>query len=144
MVVGGLIVLTVIKVPAHSVLAVPMVMELKKSYKRFGDDRGRSRTKRQNQNSEKKKNGSGEYSSSTTNACRKCLGRHSSTSCSRYPFYYEKLCHICKSNGKELYHPADLCRFAKSRYITPSPVRSPVSYNRKKDTEGSNQKGFFY
>ena len=30
MVVGGLIVPTVIKVPAHSVLAVPMVMELKK------------------------------------------------------------------------------------------------------------------
>ena len=30
MVVGGLIVPTVIKVPAHSVLAVPMVMKLKK------------------------------------------------------------------------------------------------------------------
>ena len=115
----------------------------KKSDKRFGDDRGRSRTKKQNQNGEKKKTGSGEYISSTI-SCKKCMGRHSSASCNRYPFFYDKPCHICKGQGKELYHPADLCRFSKSRYITPSPIRSPVSFNRKKDTDGSNQKGFFY
>ena len=45
----------------------------KKSDKRFGDDRGRSRTKKQNQNGEKKKTGSGEYISST-NSCKKMYG----------------------------------------------------------------------
>ena len=115
----------------------------KKSDKRSGEDRGRSRTKKHNHNGEKKKTGSGEYSSNT-NSCKKCAGRHSSASCNRYPFFYEKPCPICKAQGKDLYHPADLCRFSKSRYITPSPIRSPVSYNRKKDNDGSNQKSFFY
>ena len=50
MVVGGLIVPTVIKVPAHSVLAVPMVMELRKVTRGLEmtgagvEPRGRTRT----------------------------------------------------------------------------------------------------
>ena len=117
-----------------------------KSNKKNGDERGRSRTRKENQGTEGKKDRKqGEYSSGTnTNKCKKCMGRHSSASCIRYPFFYDKPCHICKNNGMDLYHPPSLCRFSKSRYLTPSPEKSPVSFNRKKDNDGSNQKNFFY
>ena len=116
--------------------------ENKRSDKRSEEERGRSRSKKLK--TDKKKTGKGEYGFNT-NSCRKCMGRHSSASCNRYPYFFEKLCPICKAQGKDLYHPADHCRFSKSRYVTPSPVRSPVSYSRKqKDSEGNNQKSFFY
>ena len=109
-------------------------------------ERGRSKTKRENQHDKagKKEKKQGEYNPCTdTNKCKKCMGRHSSAECIRYPFFYEKPCHLCKNNGRELFHPPSLCRFSKSRYITPSPEKSPVSFNRKKDDENSEKKYFY-
>ena len=114
--------------------------------KKNDEERGRSRTRRENQHDSagKKEKKQGEYNPCTnTNKCKKCMGRHSSAECIRYPFYYEKPCHLCKNNGRDLFHPASLCRFSKSRYITPSPEKSPVSFNRKKD-DGNNEKKYFY
>ena len=103
-----------------------------------GGERGRSLT-RKNQHK-------GEYQNRVSkDKCRKCMGRHSSQSCIRYPFFYYTTCSLCKNNGLELFHPPSLCRFTKSRYVTPSPEKSPISYNRKKDggdTAGS--KSYFY
>ena len=103
-----------------------------------GGERGRSLT-RKNQHK-------GEYQNRVSkDKCRKCMGRHSSQSCIRYPFFYNTPCPLCKNNGLELFHPPSLCRFTKSRYVTPSPEKSPISYNRKKDggdTAGS--RSYFY
>ena len=117
-----------------------------KKNKKKEEERGRSRTRRENQHNGagKKEKKQGEYNSRTNNnSCNKCMGRHSSAECLRYPFFYDKPCHLCKNNGRDLWHPASLCRFSKSRYITPSPEKSPVSYNRKKD-DGNNDKKYFY
>ena len=114
--------------------------------KKNDEERGRSRTRRENQHDSagKKEKKQGEYNPCTnTNKCKKCMGRHSSAECIRYPFFYDKPCHLCKNNGRDLFHPSSLCRFSKSRYITPSPEKSPVSFNRKKD-DGNNEKKYFY
>ena len=58
--------------------------------------------------------------------CMKCSSpNHTSKECERYPFFTETPCTICS-----YYHPAQLCRFAKSRYVSPArqPSKSPVSY----------------
>ena len=61
--------------------------------------------------------------------CKKCGSlSHFSKECERYPFYYEEACKHCNKQGRTLYHPPELCRFQKSRYRTPPPRSSPVSY----------------
>ena len=61
--------------------------------------------------------------------CKKCGSlSHFSKECERYPFYYEEACKPCNKQGRTLYHPPELCRFQKSRYRTPPPRSSPVSY----------------
>ena len=117
-----------------------------KGGRKKNEERGRSKTRRENQYGQagRKENKQGEYDSCTnTNKCRKCMGRHPSAECIRYPFFYDKPCHLCKNNGRDLFHPPGLCRFSKSRYVTPSPEKSPVSFNRKKDDE-NNEKKYFY
>ena len=105
-----------------------------------GEDRGRSLT-RKNQHK-------GEYQNRVSkDKCRKCMGRHSSQSCIRYPFFYNTPCPLCKNNGLELFHPPSLCRFTMSRCVTPSPEKSPISYNRKKtsdDGTASKPSSYFY
>ena len=105
-----------------------------------GGERGRSLTR--------KKSSKGEYQNRvSTDKCRKCMGRHSSQSCVRYPFYYNTPCNLCKNNGLELFHPPSLCRFTKSRYVTPSPEKSPISYRRNKASDdGATAKpsSYFY
>ena len=61
--------------------------------------------------------------------CKKCGSiSHFSKNCVRYPFFYDQPCRHCSSKGNTLYHPPDLCRFSQSRYKTPPPRSSPVSF----------------
>ena len=55
---------------------------------------------------------------------------HKGTECRRYPWEVPSTCGNCV----HLFHQTDLCRFRKSRYVTPSrtpPNTSPVSYRRQ-------------
>ena len=64
--------------------------------------------------------------------CAKCASNtHKSADCKRYPFYYETFCKHCKERDLLLYHPEALCRFQKSRYVTPRPSKSPESFRNK-------------
>ena len=66
---------------------------------------------------------------SKSNNCKKCGSlSHFSRDCSRYPFFYDMACKHCDKKGTTLYHPADLCRFQPSRYKTPPPRTSPISF----------------
>ena len=75
-------------------------------------------------------------------SCKKCSSSgHSSSNCPRYPFFYEQKCSKCAANGRVLYHPPDLCRFfPPTRYLTPEPAKSPVSYKRNENVSSIFQK----
>ena len=81
-----------------------------------------------------KRNQRGEYSGSS-GSCKKCSSTgHSSSDCRRYPFFYENKCSKCAANGRVLYHPPEFCRFfPPTRYLTPEPDKSPVSFKRNEN-----------
>ena len=109
------------------------------------EQRGRSLERKGKKKEEKqRRTEAGEYKHSKSTKCKKCAGSHASAQCLRYPFYYKDMCSFCKKNGMELYHPVSLCRFSKSRYVTPSPEKSPVSFNRNKNQNTANTESFFY
>ena len=58
-------------------------------------------------------------------------------------FFMKNLAIFVKITGGNFFTPPSLCRFSKSRYITPSPEKSPVSFNRKKDDENNGKKYFY-
>ena len=61
--------------------------------------------------------------------CKKCGSiSHYSKNCMCYPLYYDQPCRHCNAKGNTLYHPPDLYRFSQSRYKTPPPRSSPVSF----------------
>lgn len=75
----------------------------------------------------------GGSNNSNTKKCMKCGSpNHISKECERYPFYTENPCNVCG-----YFHPTTLCRFSKSRYVSPAriPSKSPESY--QVDTESN-------
>ena len=109
----------------------------------------RGRDRRPNDVKYESKSGSGHYKSkqrgeygNSNGPCKKCSSSgHSSSNCPRYPFFYEQKCSKCAANGRVLYHPPDLCRFfPPTRYLTPEPAKSPVSYKRNENVSSIFQK----
>ena len=103
-----------------------------------GEREGRNRSSGRKGNPEENRSKSSKYlrdskdakimRSKSTN-CKKCGSlSHFSRDCSRYPFFYDISCKHCEKKGTTLYHPADLCRFQQSRYKTPPPRTSPISF----------------
>ena len=103
--------------------------------KRVKEERGRGSGKRKE--SDDSKHGKRKYHDDPSRnggqimnkGCKKCGSiSHYSKNCIRYPFFYDQPCRHCNAKGNTLYHPPDLCRFSQSRYKTPPPRSSPVSF----------------
>ena len=106
--------------------------------KEKGEREGRNRSSGRKGNQEDSRAKSSKYLRDSKNSqimrsksdnCKKCGSlSHFSRDCSRYPFFYDMACKHCDKKGITLYHPADLCRFQPSRYKTPPPRTSPISF----------------
>ena len=99
----------------------------KSRYKREGSKDKTRRSRRDGKEGYTDKGVSREGGHNKAKKCMKCSSpNHTSKECERYPFFTETACSVCS-----YYHPVALCRFSKSRYVSPArqPSKSPESYH---------------